>query len=259
MKAKELMAELFQWADADISHYEKTCDTLKAGDPDRELHRVAVAMFGTVDIIRQAHAWGADLLLVHEPLFYNHWDEAFPAPVAEAKEKLLRDSGMTVYRYHDHPHYRQPDMICAGELEFLGLTGKFENRAWAVNRITLDVPITPAQLVRRMHRKLHIDHPRLAGAADLPMTKISLCFGTPGGVFEELQDSEIEMVLTGEACEWALAEYARDAAALGFRKALIVMGHIGSERDGMRLLTDYLQEKYPVFTVRYFECGEVYR
>ena len=36
------------------------------------------------------------------------------------------------------------------------------------------------------------------------------------------------------------------------------MGHIGSERDGMRLLAKRLNEKHDSLDVRYFECGEVY-
>ena len=36
------------------------------------------------------------------------------------------------------------------------------------------------------------------------------------------------------------------------------MGHIGSERDGMKYVTDVLKDKYPKLEVEYFECGEVY-
>ena len=66
------------------------------------------------------------------------------------------------------------------------------------------------------------------------------------------------MVLTGEACEWNLAEYARDCAQLGYKKALIIMGHIGSERDGMVYTADLLKDMHPELDVQYFECGEVY-
>ena len=45
---------------------------------------------------------------------------------------------------------------------------------------------------------------------------------------------------------------------LGFTKAMIVMGHIGSEREGMRYLADLLQNRLPEMEVSYFECGEVY-
>ena len=77
-------------------------------------------------------------------------------------------------------------------------------------------------------------------------------------MFDLLQRDDVEIVLTGEACEWMLGEYARDAHALGFNKTLIVMGHIGSERDGMRLLAEKLKKAYPVFETKYIECGEVY-
>jgi hypothetical protein len=77
-------------------------------------------------------------------------------------------------------------------------------------------------------------------------------------VFELLCDDSIDLVLTGEACEWKLSEYARDASLLGINKALIVMGHIPSERDGMRLLTERMKKDYSELDVCYIECGEVY-
>ena len=85
-------------------------------------------------------------------------------------------------------------------------------------------------------------------------------FGGPGnGAFTELQRDECEVVLIGETCEWMLGEYARDAAQLGYKKAVIIMGHIGSERDGMIYTADILKEKHPELDVKYFECGEVYQ
>ena len=79
----------------------------------------------------------------------------------------------------------------------------------------------------------------------------------PGGVFEELRDPEIEVVLTGECCEWMLGEYARDAGQLGMKKTLMIIGHIPSEKEGMRLLADLMKEKLPQIETKYFECGEV--
>ena len=104
-----------------------------------------------------------------------------------------------------------------------------------------------------MQERLNIAQPKICGTMDQLCSRISLCFGTPGGVFEELRRDDIDIVLTGEACEWMLGEYARDAAQLGFCKALIIMGHIG-----MKLLARQLPAILPNLLVRYFECGEVY-
>lgn len=88
--------------------------------------------------------------------------------------------------------------------------------------------------------------------------KIALCFGSPAEVYEILTDESVGIVITGEVCEWKLAEYARDADLLGFTKSLIVMGHIPSERDGMKLFAQRLQEKHEDIAFTYIESEEVY-
>lgn len=77
-------------------------------------------------------------------------------------------------------------------------------------------------------------------------------------VLEAARDEDVEVVLVGEVCEWDVAEYIRDTAALGGKKAMLVMGHMGSERDGMRYLEEILKDELEEVETRYFDCGEVY-
>ena len=255
MLAKELIAEL----NAGAPTPEKTCDTVKHGDAQKEVRRVAVCMIGTADVIRAAHAWGADLLIVHEPLYYDHMDRPSDDPVTRAKQALVQESDMVIYRYHDHMHGKETDEVPQGEFHYLGLCGTLEKSPYnASSVLSLREPVTARELAQRMETRLGLKHVRMVGDIDAEVTKIAACFGTPAGVFQLLKNEEIGLVLTGETCEWQLGEYARDAAALGFHKALIVMGHIGSERDGMRLLTERLRNRYPELEFTYFECGEVY-
>lgn len=255
MKAHELFEEIINGGHAK----EKTCDIIKAGDPNKELKKVAVTMFATVDTVKKAQEWGADMIIVHEPTYYDHFEEIEDLPVVVAKRKLIENSGITIYRYHDYMHDREVDQIPEGEIYYLGLKGKVEKTPYSASYFfKVDEPITALELANKMEKELGIKRVRIAGTRDKKSTKIALCFGTPGGVFELLCDENIEMVLTGEACEWRLAEYARDADALGMNKTLIVMGHIGSERDGMRLLAKRLSENHTDFETRYIECGEVY-
>ena len=255
MKAKELILELIQGAFCP----EVTCDTIKSGDGERELKKVAFTMFATIETVKKAKEWGADMLIVHEPTYYDHWDKDISSPVAKAKKEFIDSSNIVIYRYHDQMHARMIDQITEGELYYLGLNGNFERTPYSASyTLTLDEPITALELAKRMEKELNIKHVRIAGERNKKATKIAACFGTPGGVFELLCSDDIEIVLTGEACEWKLAEYARDAKALGFNKALIVMGHIPSERDGMRLLAKRMQEKHKEFESKYIECGEVY-
>ena len=255
MKAKELIEEINKNGFAD----EITCDTVKSGNPEKELKKVGVTMFATVDTVRLAKEWGADMLIVHEPTYYDHMDVIQSSVVEEKKKALIEESGMVIYRYHDHMHHREKDEIPEGELHYLGLNGNFEKTPYSASYfLKLDTPLSALEIAEKMEKQLNIAHVRIAGTRDKKSTNIALCFGTPGGVFELLRDENIEIVLTGEACEWKLAEYARDANSLGINKSLIVMGHIGSERDGMRLLSEKLKSRHSDFDVKYFECGEVY-
>lgn len=237
---------------------EITCDTIKAGNHEKEIKSIGVTMFATVDVVKQAMAQGIDMLIVHEPTYYDHMDIRIETPVTSAKKKLIDESGMVIYRYHDNMHFRNVDQVPEGEIHYLGLKGTLESTPYSASYIfTCDEPITATHLAEIMKNDLGIKHLRIAGELNKESTRLAACFGTPSGVFELLCDDSIEIVMTGEACEWKLAEYARDAAALGFNKTLMVMGHIPSERDGMRLLCKRMREKFPV-TVTYIECGEVY-
>lgn len=256
MKAYEIMDWLFSLGD--ISSFSKTCDTLKCGDPQKETEKVAVTMFATPDVIKETHAWGADLVIVHEPLYYNHFDEHSDDEIEVKKRTLLESTGMTVYRYHDHPHVAKPDMINEGMYRAIGLSGRCESDEKGTVRFYLDEAISPRKLANLMKEKLGIKHLRLAGNGDTPCRVISGMFGLRAGVDAELRSEKSEIVIGGEICEWSACEYARDAAQLGYKKAVIVMGHVPSERNGMEYIADVIKQKYPVLEVKYFESGEVF-
>ena len=260
MKIRELFDELMRWGKA-YEIYNKdgrTCDTCKAGNLDEELRGVAVSMFATPDVIRACAEAGENCLIVHEPTYYNHWDDHIPCALGEEKKRFIEESGVTVFRFHDHAHAMEPDLILDGELRALGLPGHIEERAgFGIHHYLLDEPITARALACRMDERLGIRHVRIAGCADEPGRRLSCSFGTPGRLAEELASSDF--VLTGEICEWADGQLARDYAQLGYNKAILVMGHIGSEREGMRLLADMLRRTCPGISARYIECGEVYQ
>ena len=238
---------------------EVTCDTVKAGDPNKEVKKIALSMFATADVIRQAKEWGADMLIVHEPTYYDHMDIMIDTSVTRAKKKLIDESGIVIFRYHDCMHARIMDQVTEGELHYLGLSGEVERTPYSASYIlNSDKEITALEMAKLMEKELGIKHVRIAGSLNHKAKRIAACFGTPGGVFELLCDDTIDMVLTGEACEWKLSEYARDASLLGINKSLIVMGHICSERDGMRLLAERMKNNYPDLDITYIECGEVY-
>jgi len=237
-----------------------TTDTLKLGSWDKEIRKIAVCCVATIDVIKKAGEWGADLVITHEPTFYDHLDCRIENDkVIEDKLELIEKYGFSIIRFHDYMHSCEPDMIGEGEFYYLGLEGEYiKGKQWAVNRFNCKEKITPLKLAMLIEEKLNIKHVRICGARDVECDKISACFGAPGGVFEEIRDDEVEIVLTGETCEWQLGEYARDASLLGYKKAMLIMGHMGSERDGMKYLAKVLSDDFSNLDIKYFECEEVY-
>ena len=255
MKAKEFFENLIKGS----THTGDTCDVLKAGDENKEVKKVAFTMMSTIEVMKKAAEWGADLVITHEPTYYHHWDNNITMPIAIEKKKIIEDAGFALYRYHDYMHSRETDQITDGMMKEMGIAGTLEHTPYFASYIfTPDEPISALDLARRGEETLGIPHVKIAGDRNHPAKKIAACFGTPGGVFDLLRQEDIDLVVTGEACEWALGEYARDAAALGYHKALVVMGHIGSEKGGMRYLAKRVAKENPDLEIKYFECGEVY-
>jgi len=233
------------------------CDGIKSGSEENEIKKIGVSMFATVDVLKRAIADGVNFLIVHEPTYYEHMEVFFDSPVTNAKRELIKNSGITIYRWHDHAHYKESDYITESECRLLGIGGKVTKTEFCASYLMdSDEWFTGFEVAKRIESRAGVKHVRIIGSRDKKCKKIALCFGTPGGVFELLRRPDVDMVITGEICEWAWGEYARDADALGFVKSLIVVGHIGSERFAMARLAEELSAYYP--SVKYYECGEVY-
>lgn len=256
MNAYEVVEYLFSLADE--RDYTGSCDKCVVGNPEAEVKKVAVCMFATPDLIREAASWGAELLIAHEPVFHSSAEEQ--EELDAEKRKLIEDLGLTVYRYHDHTHYTTPDIIAAGQFQQMGLEGTLEvTKVFDLVRLHLKEAITPLALAKLIEERLGIRHVRICGDRNSPCKVLSGMFGAPGNAaFEELKGKHSEIVLIGETREWLLAEYARDAAQMGRKKSLLILGHEGSERDGMRYTADLLTKQFPGLEVRYLESGEVY-
>lgn len=257
MKAIELMNELCVSAtDKDLS---KGCDGFKAGNPEIEVTKAAVAMVATPEVIKAADEWGAKLLVVHEPTYYHHMDEHSDEKIETEKRKLIESSGMALFRYHDHSHWAKRDEIAVGMLKELDFDCEYEyTDTFDLVRLHLKESMTPAQVAAYVEKKLNIKHVRICGAKDVYCNEISAMFGTPGGTFDELKNDKCEILLLGEAIEWMHGEYARDAAQLGYKKSMLILGHVGSERDGMKFVAERIKKINSKIDVKYFDSGEVY-
>ena len=52
----------------------KTRDKILNGNPDEECTGIVTTSFASTDVIRKAHELGANFIVCHEALFWNHGD-----------------------------------------------------------------------------------------------------------------------------------------------------------------------------------------
>ena len=221
-----------------------TVDTFKAGNPETRVTGIAVTMMATLDVLQRAAAKGQNLIITHEPTFYNHLDrpEGMDERDAVWKEKreFIEKNGLVVWRFHDYWHSRKPDGILAGMVQALG----WEKYQSAENPHLFTMPETTLEkLAVDVAKRLETPVLRVVGNPEMRVSKVALSPGSAGFQREThaLEMDNVEVLLVGETREWETVEYAADAASEGRKKALIVIGHVPSEQAGMEECARWLK------------------
>ena len=236
----------------------QTVDTFKSGNPDNVVTGVAVCMFADMKVLKQAVANKCNLIIAHEPTFYNHLDETKTLendPVFQDKMKYINENKLIIWRFHDHIHRMNPDGIYVGMIEKLG---------WQKNQ-------TDSSMIRFKFEKqklsdlisqLKLTFPgnsfRVVGNPDMIVANVALAVGAPGSGthLKLLQEKNLDLLIAGEANEWETYQYVYDAQLQGKKKAVIFLGHAVSEASGMIYCARWLKGFLPKnMNIQYIESG----
>jgi len=243
----------------------ETCDQLIEGNWDQQVTGVATTFMATVDVIHRAIAMSCNLIITHEPTYFtgsDHIEWVKDDPVYQRKKALIDDNWISIWRYHDHMHSGNSDLIYSGLLKDLG---------W-INYLNTEFPLphcytipttTVTALVGFLKKKLGMEVIQVVGDPKMKCKRVGILVGggSLGLGHEEMpaklmNDQQLDVIICGEITEWTLSAYVRDAAALGFNKAMIIVGHERSEEPGMKELANRLQPLLKEITVRFADAGE---
>jgi len=222
---------------------EQTVDTFKDGDPATPVTGIAVTMMATFDVLKRAAAAGANLIITHEPTFYDHLDRLDVLErdaVTATKRAFIREKQLVIVRMHDHWHRRRPDGIAVGMAQALG----WEQQRDPQSEYLFQIPETSlGALAASIRQRLAAPTLRVVGDSNMRVTRVALAPGAAGFALhrQALQRPDVDVLLIGEAHEWETVEYVADAIAAGQKKALILTGHIPSEQAGMEEFARWLR------------------
>lgn len=240
--------------------YQKTVDVIKEGDPQTQVKGIVTSMFATMEVLKAAVEKNCNLIIVHEPLYYNHMDETEQFKndqVFLEKQRYIKDNKLVIWRFHDYIHSMKPDGIESGMLV------KLDWKKYAVNG-RLDQFILPETNLIGLLKDLKGKFPdytfNVIGDPGMKLSKVTLAAGAPGSMYHIrlLEDENTDVVLAGESQQWETYEYIRDAVSQGRKKAVIFLGHIASEEAGMEYCAEWLKTFVKDIPVHFVEAGPSY-
>lgn len=259
LTASEVMQRVI--AATGVTAQANTADTLKAGDPNTPVTGIATTFMDTYPVLERAVASGINLIITHEPTFYNGNDDQAPLasdPVQLQKLEYIRAHHLVVWRFHDAWHARKPDGILTGMVEQFGWK-PYENTE--NNHLFTLPPTTVGEIAARLQARTGARAIRIVGDANMTVTGVAFLPGAPGSdsQIKALEQHNVQLLVTGESREWETVPYVQDAVAEGHHKALILLGHEVSEEAGMDECARWLRTLFPGIPVKFIPAGEPFQ
>ena len=238
---------------------ETTRDKVLYGDTAQECTGIVTCIWPTVDIIKRARELGANCIISHEAICWNHGDHqdtVGDTAAFKAKKELLDDWGGAVWRCHDFIHSRVPidtDRAMADGI-FYGLADKL---GWLDYRVGDDrgfcleyeIPETDAtELARELVAKLDLNGTRITGDSHARVRRVRIPMHVTGEAksdTHEINETDArgdDCLMTMEFIDFTTCEYIRDAGMLGQNKCAITIGHFNLEEPGMEYMVHWLPE-----------------
>lgn len=249
-----------------------TRDQVLYGSTEQTCTGIVTTIWASSEVIQKAHELGANLIICHEALFWNHgdhqdWLEDLQIETFLEKKQLLDDYGITVWRHHDYAHSgrlingQDTDAIFYGLAKILGWQDKIIGDTSLP--LLYEIPeLTAQELAEHLMDKLNLTGVRLIGNRNTRVKKVKIpmhVFGDANEDIRQIEQEGIDAILPMEMVDFSLAEYIKDASLLGKNKVAICIGHFNLEEAGMAAMVDDLREiTKQAIPVHFVPAGDTY-
>lgn len=252
---------------------ETTRDKVLYGDVNQECTGIVTTVFASVEVIQKAHEMGANLIIVHEALFWNHGDHEEWLLESQnetylAKKKLLDDYKIVVWRNHDYVHSGIPmEDGSYSDGIFYGFAKEMGWEQYSLGNpeslLTFQIPeVDATELAHELINKLNLEGARIIGDPKAKVSKVRIPFHIHGDANELITDmdkGEIDALLAMELVDFSISEYVRDSSMLNRNKVIISVGHFNMEEPGMKYMSTYIpmavEENIPC---HFIQSGDTY-
>jgi len=248
---------------------EPSVDRIVVGDPETEIAHIGTCWLPYWETCRQAVRDGVNLLIVHEPTFYTHWDldekspdlfgaspagkEAYGKAVQTKKDWILGNK-LVVIRCHDVLDKIGGIGIPQAFGRLLGFGSGDIIRSRPFYNVYRTAPKPAIEVARAIASKMiQVGQPGVAFYGDKNRTVDSVGVGT--GCFSdpiEFMDlaPALFIAIDDVVRTWTQTVYAEDTG-----HPLVVVNHGATEEAGVRGLSEFLTKTYPERKVVHYPQG----
>ena len=234
---------------------------LQVGRKDKEIKKVFLALDATDEVLEEAAAWHADLLLTHHPLMLSG--------VRQVTEESLTGHKIYTLIRHDICHYAMHtnyDVVEMGEAagnmlklqntEVLEVTRTDEKsgKPEGIGIIgDLPQPITAGECGQNVKQAFGLDTVKIFGDLDQVIKRVAICPGSGKSTIGTAIQKKAQAMITGDI------GHHDGIDAVDQKMAVIDAGHYGVEHIFIERMEQYLKMQFPQLEVRKTESGNPFR
>jgi putative NIF3 family GTP cyclohydrolase 1 type 2 len=267
---------------------ETGADGFKAGDPGVTVKGIATTAIATLDVLKQAAKSGLTLIVACEGVYFGQQGPGRGAgpgggaaaqgqggragqgqgggrgqeglgpddPVYMAKKEFIEKNGIAVYCFRGQWTGRKENPLATGLAEMLGWTkyqAAGDPTSYQIPPVKLESLV--GDIRKRLNTRAGV---RVIGSRETSIRKVALLPGliSIDAGLKRLPDADL--LLTGEAREWEVVEYAFDTVTAGGKKGFIMLGRIVSEDPGMRACANWMKTVVKEVPVQWIGIGDPY-
>ena len=245
MKVKDIINIIEEFAPLSI---QESWDNsgLCIGSPEDEVSSVLLGLDCTPELVDEAIACGADMIVTHHPLIFSGLKKISPEnQIGEVVMKAIR-AGIAVYAAHTNA-----DKVIAG------VSGAMAARLGLENVEILDEdgdgtglgvvgdfkkPMTVDEAVIYIKEKFDLKVVKASKPIEGLISRVAMCGGSGGSLIGKAVASGAQLYISGDI------SYHNFFTQKGFM--LMDIGHYESEKEIVEILFSLIKKNFPTFAVR---------
>ena len=245
MKVRDVIQAIEEFAPLSI---QESWDNsgLCIGSPDSPASSVLLGLDCTPELVDEAIACGADMIVTHHPLIFSGLKKISPEDATGAAVIKAVKAGISVYAAHTNA-----DKVIAGvsgamaaklglaDVEILDEDGEGTGLGAVGN---LPEPLSAEEAVALVKERFGLKSIRASKPVQGKISRIAMCGGSGGSLIKDAMASGAQLYISGDI------SYHNFFTREGFM--IMDIGHYESEIEIVEILFSLLRKKFPTFAVR---------